>query len=146
MKKIFAFLLCAIFMLSLVGCDSDLLSIDDCTWELSSALNLNDKGEMTHGSKETVSAFGEGAEIICVMYADNGKLTINDKTNDVSYSGTYRQINTSPDSRYYKLNINDSEGSIVTGLTSYADGSSSKTLIINIGNYTLTFYELKTKE
>ena len=101
---------------------------------------------MTHGSKETVSAFGEGAEIICVMYADNGKLTINDKTNDVSYSGTYRQINTSPDSRYYKLNINDSEGSIVTGLTSYADGSSSKTLIINIGNYTLTFYELKTKE
>ena len=67
MKKIFAFLLCAIFMLTLVGCDSDLVSIDDCTWELSSALNLNDKGEMTHGSKETVSAFGEGAEIICVI-------------------------------------------------------------------------------
>ena len=146
MKKLFVFLICTVFLLSLVGCDSALVSIDDCTWELSSALNLSEKGKMTHGSKETVSAFSQGAEIVCVMYADNGKLTINDKTNDVSFSGTYRQINISPDSRYYELNINDSEGSVVTGLTSYADGSSAKTLIINIANYTLTFYEYETKE
>ena len=81
---------------------------------------------MTHGSKETVSAFDEGTEIVCVMYADNGKLQLTIKPTMYRIADLIGKINTSPDSRYYKLNINDSEGSIAYRTHSYADGSRRK--------------------
>ena len=77
------------------------------------------------------------------MTANDGVFSITDKTNDVIYGGTYRLQSVQPEVKNYIITINDVEGTAVSGTITYADGSTTNTLIISISDYTLTFYESK---
>ena len=81
--------------------------------------------------------------INCIMTANDGVFSITDKTNDVIYGGTYRLQSVQPEVTNYIITINDVEGTAVSGTITYADGSTTNTLIISISDYTLTFYESK---
>ncbi len=77
------------------------------------------------------------------LKAENGKITIVDKTNSKTYAGTYTLENTNPKEKNYKVLINGRDGYATVAMTTYADDSEEPTLPINLGEYSLYFYSEK---
>ena len=147
MKRFIPLVLVFVLCVALVGCSGAEKDIDECSWEFVNAFNafsvqggysiaesINDKPENPDERVDYIN---------CIMTANDGVFSITDKTNDVIYGGTYRLQSVQPEVKNYIITINDVEGTAVSGTITYADGSTTNTLIISISDYTLTFYESK---
>lgn len=72
--------------------------------------------------------------------AQNGVITLNDKTNNKTYSGSYKVKSKDLRSIIYEITINSKQGLAVSAMTDYYDGSQTPTFIISIDGYALNFY------
>ncbi|MBQ2735896.1 MAG: hypothetical protein IJF26_00505 [Clostridia bacterium] len=147
MKRLFSFLIVLILCISLVGCVGAEKDIDECSWDFVNAFNVFSV-QGGYSIAESINNKPENPDervdyINCIMTANDGVFSIYDKTNDVIYGGTYRLQSIQPEVTNYIIKINNAEGRAVSGTITYADGSTTNTLIISISEYTLTFYESK---
>lgn len=150
MKKI-CFILSAVLVLTLVltGCSSDGVKIEGHQWKLTLVQSGEDGSIVACGS-EHYDMHKEIENIIVVdleCSVKNGKFTIQDKTNNKTYEGTYKLSSTNPDGAIYELSTSTNDGMAVTANTEYTDHKGTKsytpTLIITLGDYSLNFQSEK---
>ena len=80
------------------------------------------------------------AEIVdLTLNAKDGAITITDRTNNKTYSGTYEVQQKTPKGTDYEIIINGVSGYATVSPTEYYDGSEIPTLPININGYSLYF-------
>ena len=146
MKKIYLILSAVLVLaLALTGCGSDGVKIEGHKWELTLVQSGADGSIVACGS-EYYEMHKEIEDIIVVdleCSVENGKFTIQDKTNNKTYEGTYKISSTNPDSAIYELETAANSGMAVTANTEYTDHNGTKTytptLIITLGNYSMNF-------
>ena len=145
MKRMVCALLCAALSVCLFGCGKKAeVPIEEYVWALESALQHSLDGRVIACSEGYAEGIDdEGVQILsCIMTASDGKYSIVDKTDDLSFAGEYELYEAVKDSASYHLTTNNGHGVAITGKVTYADGSQARTLIVRFGDYTLNFFEL----
>ena len=133
-------LLLAFLLVLLTGCSSKTPKIDEYTWVMTSVQSIEAGGQaVAYG--EAGSSTQEGAkQIELVCEAQGGNLTLTDRTNDRTYTGTYQQSQRDSKSTIYEVNVDGTSGVAVAAMTTYQDGTQDPTLIFNLGDYTVNFF------
>ncbi len=139
MKKIS--LLLALVLVLCAGCSaSDVPEIDEYTWKMTSIQSAEADGQAVAYGPHESSTLDTAVELEMQCTAQDGSLTLTDLTNNKTYTGTYRVQTTSPESVTYAVTVADQNGLAVCAMTTYHDGSTTPTLIINLGDYVLNFF------
>ncbi|MBE6610745.1 MAG: hypothetical protein E7634_08760 [Ruminococcaceae bacterium] len=130
----------------LTGCGSPHMPIEDCAWRLQDAV-MDSPDRYNQIAVDYDRKGDEPVEgvnyIICTLEAGDGGFTIRDKTNDLTFSGTYKLISSDRNAIVYLIDIGGVIGSAVSSALYYSDGAQTKTLTVSIGGYTLNFHEMK---
>ena len=71
--------------------------------------------------------------------AKDGTITLTDRTNGKTYTGTYALEAADPESKTYFVALEGEEGLAVCGNTTFYDGSAAPTFIIRFDDYVLNF-------
>ncbi len=144
MKKILSMFLTAIMIFTLSACGGDVVAIEDYEWKMRTVAS-NDI-EAAQAPDELIVAVGKAdalypeAEIVdLTLNAKDGAITITDRTNNKTYSGTYEVQQKTPKGTDYEIIINGVSGYATVSPTEYYDGSEIPTLPININGYSLYF-------
>lgn len=74
-----------------------------------------------------------------VVVTLDGTITVTDKTNSKTYSGTYKVSRETPDGTDYEITIDGVIGHATASPTEYYSGSEIPTLPINIDGYSVYF-------
>ena len=143
MKKAVSILLFLFVLFSFVSCNAEKMEIEDCEWKMRTIMS-ND-AQLADG-EDVIIAVGEPDEIypnatvvdITLMAAD-GKLTINDITNNKVYYGSYKVTKNTPKGTDYEIEIDGKSGYATVATTKYYSGEEIPTLPINLGEYTIYF-------
>lgn len=139
MKK--SFILTVILLLLLTACGNTAVpAIDEYSWVMSSVQSGAAQGQaIAYGERGSSTLnYAEKAELICT--AQNGKLTVEDKTNNKTYYGTYKLDYTDPKSAVYNISLDGKQGKAVAAMTTYYDKSQEPVLIIRIDDYAINFF------
>lgn len=144
MKKVLSMFLTTIMIFTLSACSGDVVAIEDYEWKMRTVAS-NDI-EAAQAPDELIVAVGEAdalypeAEIVdLTLNAKDGAITITDRTNNKTYSGTYEVQQKTPKGTDYEIIINGVSGYATVSPTEYYDGSEIPTLPININGYSLYF-------
>ena len=144
MKKILSMFLTTIMIFTLSACSGDVVAIEDYEWKMRTVAS-NDI-EAAQAPDELIVAVGKAdalypeAEIVdLTLNAKDGAITITDRTNNKTYSGTYEVQQKTPKGTDYEIIINGVSGYATVSPTEYYDGSEIPTLPININGYSLYF-------
>lgn len=144
MKKVLSMFLTTIMIFTLSACGGDVVAIEDYEWKMRTVAS-NDI-ETAQAPDELIIAVGEAdalypeAEIVdLTLNAKDGAITITDRTNNKTYSGTYEVQQKTPKGTDYEIIINGVSGYATVSPTEYYDGSEIPTLPININGYSLYF-------
>ncbi len=144
MKKILSMFLTTIMIFTLSACGGDVVAIEDYEWKMRTVAS-NDI-ETAQAPDELIVAVGKAdalypeAEIVdLTLNAKDGAITITDRTNNKTYSGTYEVQQKTPKGTDYEIIINGVSGYATVSPTEYYDGSEIPTLPININGYSLYF-------
>lgn len=144
MKKILSVFLMSFIVFALSACNADVVKIEDYEWKMRTVAS-NDI-EAAQAPDELIVAVGKAdalypeAEIVdLTLNAKDGAITITDRTNNKTYSGTYEVQQKTPKGTDYEIIINGVSGYATVSPTEYYDGSEIPTLPINIDGYSLYF-------
>lgn len=144
MKKILSMFLTTIMIFTLSACGGDVVAIEDYEWKMRTVAS-NDI-EAAQAPDELIVAVGKAdalypeAEIVdLTLNAKDGAITITDRTNNKTYSGTYEVQQKTTKGTDYEIIINGVSGYATVSPTEYYDGSEIPTLPININGYSLYF-------
>ncbi len=134
-----------LLILIIASCDIEKVpQIDGNTWKMETVA-ISNNGSILYYNPETnlpdIYASAKPLQLLCD--ADDGKISISDKTNGKTYTGTYQLEDTDFETKQYKIVFGDVEGYVITGKTKYINKDAEKTLIIAIDKYTMYFYEMK---
>ena len=136
--------LTTIIIFTLSACSGDVVAIEDYEWKMRTVAS-NDI-EAAQAPDELIVAVGKAdalypeAEIVdLTLNAKDGAITITDRTNNKTYSGTYEVQQKTPKGTDYEIIINGVSGYATVSPTEYYDGSEIPTLPININGYSLYF-------
>ena len=116
--------------------------MEEYTWAMETVRSEAEEGRIVayggayDGSGETGGA--EQVELICT--AEDGVLTLTDRTRERVYSGAYTLRQSDPGSRLYDVTLDGEEGYAVAAMTTYHDGREEPTLVMHCGIYTIYFY------
>ncbi len=146
MKKPIILCLALVLVFSMAGCSSNNIKIDDYEWELSRVMILENELPVTIASNNDTEISDTTKKIDITLVAKDGVITITDKINDCTYSGTYKRTKTTPEGTDYEITIDGKEGYAGVAMTTYADGSQVPTLPISLGEYTLQLYALSSSD
>lgn len=149
MKKIlYTVPLMLLFIFSLSSCASETISIEDYEWKMRTVMSGNI--ETAQNEDALIVAVGEPDELYpeakiidLTLIAKEGKITVTDKTNNKTYTGTYEVQQRTPQGTDYEITINGQDGYATVAPTEYYDGSEIPTLPINLGEYSLYFIPKK---
>lgn len=145
MKRVLStvFLLLSLTLL-FSSCATKNISIEDYEWQMRTVISGDI--ETSKNEDSLVVAVGEpdklypDAKIVdLILIAKDGKITINDETNNKTYNGTYKVQQKTPKGNVYEVTINGQDGYATVAPTEYYDGSEIPTLPINLGEYGLYF-------
>ena len=132
----------------LSSCASETISIEDYEWQMRTVMSGNI--ETAQNEDSLIVAVGEPEELYpeakivdLSLIAKDGKITITDKTNNKTYTGTYKVQKKTPKGTDYEITINEQYGYATVAPTEYYDGSEVPTLPINLGDYSLYFIPKK---
>lgn len=143
MKNVMTKALLIVSMLAfLTGCSNHQPpNIEEYVWSMSSVQSLNDNGEIiAYGANEKCD--NENAvQVELECSAKDGVLEFKDVTNNKTYVGSYKLENANAKSINYSITIGTTKGFAVVSYTMYDNDSNMPTLIMNLGNYALNFYE-----
>ena len=144
MKKILSVFLMSFIVFTLSACGGDVVAIEDYEWKMRTVAS-NDI-EAAQAPDELIVAVGKAdalypeAEIVdLTLNAKDGAITITDRTNNKTYSGSYEVQQKTPKGTDYEIIINGVSGYATVSPTEYYDGSEIPTLPININGYSLYF-------
>ncbi len=144
MKKILSVFLMSFIVFALSACNADVVKIEDYEWKMRTVAS-NDI-EPAQAPDELIVAVGKAdalypeAEIVdLTLNAKDGAITITDRTNNKTYSGTYEVMQKTPKGTDYEIIIDGVTGYATVAPTEYYDGSEIPTLPININGYSLYF-------
>ena len=149
MKKIlYTVPLMLLFIFSLSSCASETISIEDYEWKMRTVMSGNI--ETAQNEDALIVAVGEPDELYpeakiidLTLIAKEGKITVTDKTNNKTYTGTYEVQQKTPQGTDYEITINGQDGYATVAPTEYYDGSDVPTLPISLGEYSLYFIPKK---
>lgn len=132
----------------LSSCASETISIEDYEWQMRTVMSGNI--ETAQSEDALIVAVGEHDELYpeakivdLTLIAKDGKITITDKTNNKTYTGTYKVQKKTPKGTDYEITINEQDGYATVAPTEYYNGSEIPTLPINLGEYSLYFIPKK---
>ena len=133
-------LLLALLLVLLTGCSSKTPKIDEYTWVMTSVQSMEAGGQaVAYGEKGSSTLEGaKQSELVCE--AQGGNLTLTDRTNDRTYTGTYQESQRDSKSTIYEVDVDGTNGVAVVAMTTYQDGTQDPTLIFNLGDYTVNFF------
>ena len=144
MKRLLYVIPVLVLILMLASCGNETVSIEGYEWKLRAVMK-NDV-DAAQDEDALVIAVGENdelypdAKIVDVkLTAKNEKITVVDSTNDKTYSGTYKQIEKTPDGITYEMEIDGKEGFATVSPTEHYEGTDVPTLPINMGEYSVYF-------
>lgn len=124
----------------LAGCSSKTPKIDKYTWVMTSVQSMEAGGQAVAYGEKGSSTLEGAKQIELVCEAQGGNLTLTDRTNDRTYTGTYQQSQRDSKSTIYEVSVDGTSGIAVTAMTTYQDGTQDPTLIFNLGDYTVNFF------
>ena len=133
-------LLPALLLVLLAGCSSKMPKIDEYTWVMTSVQSMEAGGQAVAYGEKGSSTLEGAKQIELVCEAQGGNLTLTDRTNDRTYTGTYQQSQRDSKSTIYEVNVDGTSGVAVSAMTTYQDGTQDPTLIFNLGDYTVNFF------
>lgn len=144
MKKFLSAFLILVFTFALSACNSDRIAIEDYEWKMRTVMK-NDM-EAAQNEDEMVVAVGEHDELYpdaeiaeITLTAKDGTITVTDKTNSKTYSGTYKVSRETPDGTDYEITIDGVSGYATVAPTEYYNDQTIPTLPINIDGYSVYF-------
>lgn len=124
----------------LVGCSSNNVpKIDEHTWELVTVQSREAEGQVIAYSSDNSDTFENAVEVNLECTAKNGEISLIDKMQDNTYSGSYDVLSTDRQSLIYKIIVDGTEGTGVSSMTTYSDENQTPTFIVSLGDYTLNF-------
>lgn len=133
-------LLLALLLVLLTACSSKAPKIDEYTWVMTSVQSMETGGQAVAYGEGGSSTLEGAKQIELVCEAQGGNLTLTDRTNDRTYTGTYQQSQKDSKSTIYEVNVDGTSGVAVAAMTTYQDGTQDPTLIFNLGDYTVNFF------
>ncbi len=140
MKRMLLIIISALISIAILSGCSAKNKIEDREWIMTIA--QNDTGIVAHHPSESIE-FGNNTasvptELICS--ADDGKLTLTDKTNGKTYQGSYEKLDDEEDERVnYSVRIGNTDGTAIITTASSLDGEEYFNLIIVVGSYAINF-------
>lgn len=138
MKK--AGLWMALVLVLLTGCSGKTPKIDAYSWVMTSVQSMEAGGQAVAYGERGSSTLEEAKQVELICEAQGGALTLTDRTNDRTYTGTYRQSQSDSRSTIYEVEVDGTEGVAVAAMTTYQDGAQDPTLIFHFGDYTVNFF------
>ncbi|MCF2675922.1 hypothetical protein I6E44_05270 [Pseudoflavonifractor phocaeensis] len=84
-------LLLALLLVLLTGCSSKAPKIDEYTWVMTSVQSMEAGGQAVAYGEKGSSTLEGAKQIELVCEAEGGNLTLTERTNDRTYTGTYQQ-------------------------------------------------------
>lgn len=133
-------LLLALLLVLLTACSSKAPKIDEYTWVMTSVQSMEAGGQAVAYGEKGSSTLEGAKQIELVCEAQGGNLTLTDRTNDRTYTGTYQQSQRDSKSTIYEVDVDGTSGVAVAAMTTYQDGTQDPTLIFNLGDYTVNFF------
>ena len=133
-------LLLALLLVLLTGCSSKTPKIDEYTWVMTSVQSMEAGGQAVAYGEKGSSTLEGAKQIELVCEAQDGNLTLTDRTNDRTYTGTYQESQRDSKSTIYEVSVDGTSGIAVAAMTTYQDGTQDPTLIFNLGDYTVNFF------
>lgn len=133
-------LLLALLLVLLTGCASKAPKIDEYSWVMTSVQSMEAGGQAVVYGERGSSTLEGAKQIELLCEAKDGKLTLTDRTNDRTYTGTYQQSQRDPKSTIYEVEVDGITGMAAVAMTTYQDGSQDPTLIFNLGDYAVNFF------
>ncbi len=141
MKKIASILLLAVTLIfTLAACGMDKPKIEDYEWKMRTIMHAEDNQVIYDAASEESSTHPEAKIIEMTLVAKDGKITITDVTNGMTYEGTYTVSGRNPEGTDYHITIDGKSGYAGVAMTTYADGTEEPTLPINLDGYSMYFY------
>lgn len=141
MKKAgIALLLFALLVCALSGCGAQKSMLETYEWSMNSIMSTNGDFIVMEAVSEANDAYPAAPVLDMVLTAKNGMLSLTDKTNGRSYSGTYQLTDQSVECDIYSITLNGKSGYAACTMTKYNDGSEKATLTADLGNYSLYFF------
>ncbi len=140
-NKIFcAALLSAAVFAAMVGCSGENYFIEDKEWKFSTLQNTSD-GKVLYCSEELSRNWPEAEILDMNCAATDGTITI--VSGEREWSGTYEKYGAEAvGTSLYRADFEGVEAFLTVGITEYADGTRTETLIVSGGEYTLHFIAL----
>ena len=140
MKKVISItLLITTLILTLSACGAERIKIEDYEWKMRTVIR-NDSDLIVPAVGEADEVYPDAKVVDLTLTAKDGKIMINDVTNNTTYEGTYTVEGKNPKGTDYTVTIDGKEGYATVAMTTYDDGSEEPTLPINLGDYSLYFY------
>ena len=133
-------LLLLLLLVLLTGCSSKTPKIDEYTWVMTSVQSMEAGGQAVAYGEKGSSTLEGAKQIELVCEAQDGNLTLTDRTNDRTYTGTYQESQRDSKSTIYEVSVDGTSGIAVAAMTTYQDGTQDPTLIFNLGDYTVNFF------
>ena len=141
MKKIIlALLLVGTLIFALSACGAGTPKIEEYEWTMRYIMHGEENQLIVDAVAEEDSAHPEAQIIEMTLVAKDGKITVTDATNEITYEGAYTVEAKTPDGTNYAVTIDGISGYAIVAMTTYADGTEEPTLPINLGEYSLYFY------
>ena len=141
MKKLLIALMAVLLSLTFAACGSGAaVPIDDgIIWEIST-VQEKASGSIIACSEKMAESCPDARVIEMICAAKDGKITLNCSTTDELAEGFYAATD-SGESPVYTLKFDLFSAAGVTSFTTYEDGTQVRTLIVDTGDYHLTFTE-----
>lgn len=149
MKKTVLILFCILTITMLLSsCATETISIEDYEWQMRTVMSgdietAQNEDSLIVAVGEPDDLYPEAKIVDLTLIAKDGKITITDKTNNKTYTGTYKVQKKTPKGTDYEITINGQDGYATVAPTEYYDGSEVPTLPINLGEYSLYFIPKK---
>lgn len=136
MKKLFALILVIILLLPGCGTPAPKYYIEGKDWQIVTVQSAQDGAVLAVG-ESLHESYPEAEVIGLTCKAEGGRLTFT--MADQSWSASYALQKSDDNAAIYTVTIEDETGPAAVSVTTYQDGQTEQTLVLQLGGYSLYF-------
>ena len=139
MKKFLV--ICGVLCLLLTGCGPKAeYNMEEYIWQMTTVQSLDANGQIIACGPGEKELYGTATELDLICTVEDESLNLKDRYSGQSWEGICRPMESTSESVIYQTSINGWEGMSIVSSTTYDNGTEKPTLILNIGDYILTFF------